>query len=199
MSFLWPLISAAIALAAGVASNWIPKPAKVPVIVVVVILALLAAVGIVAAARSGDNSVGGPPTSYTSPVPTSAHASFSSPLPNSEVKVGKSIRVTGTASGLAPDEKIWVIASAGTDVAARYLMNSGPVLTQDGLWDFPSGGLGTSSDIGYSIRLHAILASEPCNAKLDAEVARQGPALQGSFLLPDECRELTVVTLNAVA
>jgi hypothetical protein len=113
------------------------------------------AVGSMVAAQ--DNS----PFTTASP---GAQVAIIRPAAGSMIQAGEGIPVDGTVTGLAPEERLWIIlrSDPGTN-GLYYLAQNNPVAYRDGAWQLVSKPTSDNSNKGHNITLIALQADSLCD------------------------------------
>lgn len=127
------------------------------------------------------------------------HAVFSSPKPNSSIRAGQDVRVSGLASAIPAGDTLWIVTTASHgDPGKYYLTSDAPLLTASGPWDFTDSSVGDQTDVQGTITYRAILADKSCNRAIQLGADRGGDPVEISPP-PSGCVDLADVTVSVKA
>jgi hypothetical protein len=136
-----------------------------------------------------------PPPAPTTTSPTSPPAApvatitFASPA-GQTVQPARDLAASGTVQGLQGDT-LWIVTRPDHGDGKYYLTKDGPVVDQDGPWNFVDEAVGDNSDRGASITYIGIQANAACSTKLAATPPDPNADGNRAFaIIPSECKAL---------
>jgi hypothetical protein len=123
--------------------------------------AVTAMIGVPVAVASMVAAQSNPPFTNASP---GAQVAIIRPAVGSVIRAGEGIPVDGTVTGLAPEDRLWIIWRSDPDTSGLYyLAQNSPAAYRDGTWQLVSKLTGDSNGKGHNITLIALQADSLCD------------------------------------
>ena len=123
--------------------------------------AVTAMIGVPVAVASMVAAQDNPPFANATP---SAQVAIIRPAAGSVIQAGEGIPVNGTVTGLAPEDRLWIILRSDPDTSGLYyLAQNSPAAYRDGTWRLVSKLTGDNSSKGHNITLIALQADILCD------------------------------------